>query len=246
MAPLKAALFDLGGTLWEWYPHLTPEGIFANVAPSAIRLLRPEQAARVTPETLGVAVRRAYLDLEYKACNGDMSPMPVELCVQRGLAELGVAVDTATARGITAALHVSERHTTRLLPHAEETLWTLTESGLRLGIISNRMYGGDLLLDDLAYFGIDKFFDCIVTSCEVGQMKPHPALFRQALVKLGVAPSEAVMIGDDLLADIGGALACGLSAIWIRRPPERTNDPPYGVPAVRSLAELPAAIDKMR
>ncbi|MDB5077982.1 MAG: family hydrolase [Chloroflexi bacterium] len=245
MATLRAALFDLGGTLWEWYPNLTVEGILAGVTPQAIRLLSPEQAASLSPEEAAVAVRRAYLELEHAACDGDTSAMPVELSVQRGLASLGVTVDSQTAKDITAALYVSERRTTRLLPRAAEILHELALSGLRLGIISNRMYGGDLLLDDLGYFGISHYFFSIVTSAEAGQMKPHPALFKQALAELSVDPSEAVMIGDDLCADISGALAVGMRAVWVRRPADRTDEPPAGVPSIRTLSELPSIIAAM-
>jgi putative hydrolase of the HAD superfamily len=77
-------------------------------------------------------------------------------------------------------------------------------------------------------------------------MKPHPAIYRQALEELGVAPSEAVMVGDDLRADIGGALAAGMRAVWVRRPPTRTDQPPAGVPAITRLDELPPIIARMQ
>jgi putative hydrolase of the HAD superfamily len=246
MATLKAALFDLGGTLWEWHPNLTVEGILGGVAPEAIRLLAPEQATSLSPEAVAAAVRRAYLDLEYAACHGDTSPMPGELCVQRGLASLGVTVDSRTAKDISATLYVSERRTTRLLPGVEQALQALALSGLRMGIISNRMHGGELLLDDLGYFGISHYFTSMVTSAEAGQMKPHPALFEQALSELSVDPSEAVMIGDDLAADIGGALAAGMRAVWVRRPADRKDDPPAGVPSITALCELPPIIAAMQ
>jgi putative hydrolase of the HAD superfamily len=211
----------------------------AGVAPKAIALLPPEQAARLTPATLALAVRHAYVELEEAACGGDLEPMPGELCVVRGLATLGLKVDTQTAREMVAALYVSERHTTHLLTGVVETLLALAQAELRLGIISNRMFGGTLLLDDLAFFGISHLFSAIVVSCEIEQMKPHPALFQRALEELGVAPDEAVMVGDDLCADIGGALAAGLHAVWVRRPPDRPEAPPPGVPVITRLAELP-------
>jgi FMN phosphatase YigB (HAD superfamily) len=48
---------------------------------------------------------------------------------------------------------------------------------------------------------------------------------------------QAVMIGDSLGRDIDGALACGLSAVWINRfgsGPGRD-----GVPEIASLASFP-------
>jgi HAD superfamily hydrolase (TIGR01509 family) len=245
MAATRAVFFDLGGTLMAWRPGLRPEEFLAGAAPHALSLLPPEQAAGLAPAAVGRAVRRAYLELEEMACNGDTRPMPGELCVQRGLEHLGVAVDAATAAAMLEALYVSERETTELLPHAEETLQALALAGLRLGVISNRMHGGERLLDDLGYLGISHFFTCIITSCEAGRMKPHPALFHQALAALGVTAAEAVMVGDDPRADVGGALASGLRAVWVRRPPERADEPPPGVPAIARLDELPEVIAAM-
>jgi FMN phosphatase YigB (HAD superfamily) len=108
------------------------------------------------------------------------------------------------------------------------------------------MYGGELLLDDLGYFGIGHFFTAMVTSCEVGQMKPHPALFAQALADLSVDATEAVMVGDDLRADIGGAQAAGMRAVWVRRPPDRRDIPPDGIESIGTMSELPPIIAGMR
>jgi putative hydrolase of the HAD superfamily len=245
MSMLKAAIFDLGGTLWEWPPELREEDVLARVTPRAIRMLPPEQAATLSPEAVGRAVRRAYLELEDASCSGDMSPVPGELTVQRGFASLGVTVDGETAKAMTAVLYVSERETTRMIEGADEALKAIAAMGLRMGIISNRMYGGQSLVDDLAYFGISHYFSSMVASGEIGQMKPHPMLFRKVLDDLGVEAAEAVMIGDDLRADIAGALAVGMRAVWVRRPVTRTDEPPEGVPSIGHLAELPPVLAAM-
>jgi putative hydrolase of the HAD superfamily len=242
MAALRAVIFDLGGTLMAWHEGLTIEEVWEKPAPRALALLAPEQAIGVTARAFVTAVRRAYLDLEDAAANSDQRPMPGYLCVQLALADLGVTVSDDTASAMLAALYVSERETTKLLPNAVETLDTLHKRGLRLGIISNRMHGGTLLLDDMAYFGISHYFDSMIASCDVGQMKPHPRPFTTALSELGVAADEAVMVGDDLRADIGGSLALGMGAVWIRRPVERTDPGPDGVPVIGDLSELPAIL----
>jgi FMN phosphatase YigB (HAD superfamily) len=54
-------------------------------------------------------------------------------------------------------------------------------------------------------------------SCEVGYMKPHPRLFEHALEIIDVPAKHAVMVGDSLKADVAGAQALGMMAIW-RRP----------------------------
>jgi len=245
MTTIKAAIFDLGGTLWEYRPNLTIEGVLARVAPKALALLPPEEAEAIAPMDLAVAVRRAYLAEEHAAAAGDPRPLPGELPVIEALAGLGVVVGPATARQMLAALHVPESHTSRLLPGVEALLAALHGRGIRLGIISNRMHGGTLLLDDLDFFGISHYFASVVASCDAGQMKPHPSIYHRALDELGVLPGEAVMIGDDLTADVAGPRAVGMRAIWVRRPPGRTDPTPAGVPDVTGLDGILAALDTL-
>lgn len=61
--------------------------------------------------------------------------------------------------------------------------------------------------------GILHFFNQIITSESVGVKKPNPRVFIHALEKAQAAPQNSMMIGDNLEADIQGALNCNLSAI---------------------------------
>jgi HAD superfamily hydrolase (TIGR01458 family) len=46
--------------------------------------------------------------------------------------------------------------------------------------------------------------------------KPAPAFFAGALEAMGCSAEEAVMIGDDVEADVGGAMAAGLAGVLVR------------------------------
>ena len=46
--------------------------------------------------------------------------------------------------------------------------------------------------------------------------KPARAFFHAAAAKLGLAPAELLMIGDDVKADVGGAQAAGLQGALVR------------------------------
>lgn len=46
--------------------------------------------------------------------------------------------------------------------------------------------------------------------------KPAPAFFELALSELGVEPGRAAMVGDDVEADVGGAIAAGLAGVLVR------------------------------
>lgn len=54
--------------------------------------------------------------------------------------------------------------------------------------------------------------------------KPAAAFFHTALAALGVAPVDAVVIGDDLHDDVGAALAAGIPAILVRTGKYRAGD----------------------
>lgn len=46
--------------------------------------------------------------------------------------------------------------------------------------------------------------------------KPSPTIFRAALDDLGVDAGEAVMVGDDIHSDVGGAQAVGIGGVLVR------------------------------
>lgn len=75
---------------------------------------------------------------------------------------------------------------------------------------------------------------------EVGASKPSPAFFRPVLDALGVTnPRRALMVGDNLTTDIGGAAALGLDTAWYnprRLPHTGTICPTW---EIARLAELP-------
>jgi phospholysine phosphohistidine inorganic pyrophosphate phosphatase len=73
--------------------------------------------------------------------------------------------------------------------------------------------------------------------------KPAAAFYETALALLGCGAGEAVMIGDDIRGDIGGARALGIDAVLVRtgkfRPADLDGDiQPTAV--LDSVADLPA------
>jgi HAD superfamily hydrolase (TIGR01450 family) len=67
--------------------------------------------------------------------------------------------------------------------------------------------------------------------------KPEPPLFEIALARLGIAASEAVMVGDSVESDVRGGRAMGMSTVLYR--PEGPPSPEADL-TVRSFAELQA------
>jgi HAD superfamily hydrolase (TIGR01458 family) len=74
--------------------------------------------------------------------------------------------------------------------------------------------------------------------------KPAPQMFAAALTRLGVDPDAAVMVGDDLDADVLAARAVGVHGVLVRTGKFRAEtlaraaDPPDAV--IESVADLPS------
>lgn len=112
-------------------------------------------------------------------------------------------------------------------------LLRLRDRGLRLGVISNWDLRLRKLLGDL---GLSELFDVIVCSAEVGIRKPDPRIFERACEAVGVAPQDAVHVGDHGYADLLGARSAGLRAVLIDR---QGGEPAAAGPApISSFDEL--------
>ena len=93
-----------------------------------------------------------------------------------------------------------------------EALARLRAAGLRLGVVSNSDGRVEQALDAA---GLRDYFDVVVDSALVGVEKPDPAIFRAALDALGVAPEEALYVGDLYEVDVVGARAAGIEAVLL-------------------------------
>ena len=120
-------------------------------------------------------------------------------------------------------------------PDVVPALERLRAAGVRLVIASN----WDCSLPDwLGPPGLIGLVHRVVTSAEVGAAKPDPRVFERALELAGVAPAEALHVGDSVDKDIEGARAAGVRAVLVLR----DGDPPAEVETVRSLAEVPSLL----
>jgi putative hydrolase of the HAD superfamily len=84
-----------------------------------------------------------------------------------------------------------------------------------LALVTNGL--SKLQRDKLELTGLSGYFVSVVVSEEIGPGKPDPAMFREALRRLEIDASEAVMVGNDFRRDIMGARSAGLAAIQITR-----------------------------
>ena len=134
-----------------------------------------------------------------------------------------------------------------LFPHIPETLDWLRQEGYAVGLVSNtgRTWGRYLrkVQDRL---GISTYFDSRVFSDEVGLRKPEAGIFDRALSELGLPPDRVVHVGDDVDADIAGAKARGMRAIWFNTGFWRDARTEKADAEIADHAELPAILRRWR
>jgi putative hydrolase of the HAD superfamily len=98
----------------------------------------------------------------------------------------------------------------RLPNYTEETLCELRARGYRLALLSN---WDDRLRPLVRGIGLEKHFEEIFVSCEIGFEKPDPRIFAAVEERIGAAGETILHIGDSHHHDVLGAHARGWKAI---------------------------------
>lgn len=220
---LQAVLLDVDFTLFRPGPELGPEGYVRQGARHGLTLY---------PERYDAARRAAFADLQHHP--GLEHDEEIWVTFTADIVR-GMGGEAAAARDCAVAIvHEWERHENFFL--YEDTLPVLEElrrHRLRIGLVSN----GQRDLEEFAeHHGLD--VDVAVGSKHHGYVKPHRSIFETALAALDVAAVDAVMVGDSVDDDIGGALALGMRAILLDR--DGLSAP--GPDVIPTLLALPAAL----
>ncbi len=122
---------------------------------------------------------------------------------------------------------------TNLFPNAHETLGYLQDR-YTLHLISNGFK--EACEKKLEHSKLAPYFDTIVISEIVGINKPDRRIFEHALKNGNAIKEEAVMIGDNLDADVRGAQNAGLEAIFFN--PLEVEKPQDIIHMIKDLKEL--------
>ncbi|MFE6056827.1 HAD-IA family hydrolase [Kitasatospora sp. NPDC056446] len=229
----KGVMFDFSGTLFRVVS--TAEWLAAYSAAAGLALSAPEQAELVGRlEEFGalpggVAPRRIPAEVQEAWDTRDLTP------------ELHRAAYTALARAAEppAAVDVDALYDTHMAPaswrpypDAAPVLRELRRRGVPVAVVSN--IGWDLR-PIFRTHGLDELVDDYVLSYEVGAQKPDPVIFENACARLGLAPADVLMVGDDRTCDGGAtALGCAFHAVE-HLPVDRRPDA-----LTPLLAELPS------
>ncbi len=183
-----------------------------------------------------VAINRAlWADVERGAVTPDQvrTARFRELVARFDLDADPVAIAAAYVRGLS--------NHGELYPDAMELLETLALT-TRLGLVTNGL--SDVQRARITRLGIERFFDTIVVSAEVGASKPGTEIFDLAFDGLGSPPKEtALMVGDSLSSDIRGGKNYGIDTCWFNPNGAHADTGITPTYEIASLMEVPELLD---
>lgn len=124
-----------------------------------------------------------------------------------------------------------------LFPYTTEILSYLTQKNYVLHLITN---GFDSIQHNkLKYSNLTHYFNEIITSEKAGCLKPNKEIFEFALQLTNADVTESIMIGDNIEADIKGAMNAGLDTIFVNHLSVETNvKPTYVIHHLKELEDI--------
>ncbi|GAB3112018.1 HAD family phosphatase [Janibacter alkaliphilus] len=246
--PVQAVIFDWGGTLTPW--HTIDLGEQWRVFAREVHGI-PVDSAGVPEADLARAheLSERLLAAEtvaWQRTKGDHGSADLDEVLR------AAGVDPAHDRhhlALAAYRRFWEPHT--WTDPQVGPLWRgLRERGLAVGVLSNTIWSREYHRGIFARDGVLDLLDGDVYSSEIHWTKPHARAFEAACDAVGVAPINAVYVGDRLFEDVLGPQEVGMRAIWL---------PHSDIPAdqqvsvdvvpdatVSELAEILAVVDGWR
>ena len=229
----RAVIFDLDDTL-IWDERLSRQALMETAAEAAARCGADAARLAAAAKTASDELWRAHAPVERCDALGivafegmwghfhgeeeylrhlrEWTPLFRVEIWRRALAAQGLD-DDGLAAGLGALFARRRRELQDPLPGAAEVLHRLRAAGLRIGLLTNGAAG--LQREKIETSGLGMFFHAAVVSGEIGTGKPEPEIFHHLLERLGVAPAEALMVGNSLARDVVGGKRAGLATCWL-------------------------------
>lgn len=234
-------IFDLGGTLVDWPEWEEAVERWWVLSYDHLVAARPGVAWPGREEY--VRAMRAAEAEHWRRVEEELWSGPATALVEDGLGRMDLRPEEESLLAALDGYAKAVEGGAVAFPDARQTLSRLREEGYGLGLLSNTWWAAEWHDADLAAQGLTDLLDEVLYTSDLPHSKPHPSVFLEIASRLGMPPAECVMVGDNMLADVSGALEVGMRAVWKRN--DRRWPKPEGVEpsaTIERLTELPGLL----
>jgi len=233
---IKAILFDLDGTLFQYLP--TSGQILLEYLRETGFHISEEDRIRAEHWVHLYFAHSTEIQDDDKTFGEDQKGFWVNF-TRRRLIAYGIPPAQAGELSPQVSEYMSEAYKPNIqVPEdARMLLELLQESGYVLGMVSNRE---SPYREDMQKQSLDCYFRFFLAGGEINSFKPDSRIFEYALELAGTLAEETLYVGDNYFADILGSRRAGLMPVLydpIRLFPEAD------CAVIKSFAELPELLD---
>jgi putative hydrolase of the HAD superfamily len=189
-----AILFDTDNTLYPYMPAHSAAQAAVRAKVASTFSIRPDDVDNAFDE----ARKQVKARLRHTASSHSRL-----LYLQRMLEIMGLGSQILWALDFEQTYWRTFLSNAILFEDVKELLDDVRRLGIQTAIVTDLT--AQIQFRKMVYFGLDHYFDYIITSEEAGHDKPHQAPFKLALEKMKPKGDCVWMIGDNAVNDIRGA-----------------------------------------
>jgi putative hydrolase of the HAD superfamily len=198
----EAIIFDTDNTLYPYEP--AHKAAIKSVVKKAINIFG------ISENEFTQAFENSRFEVKERLGNTASSHSRL-LYFQRTIEHLGMGTRILTTLDLEQTYWRTFLANSKLFPEVVKFLKLLKNKGIRTANITDLT--AQIQFRKMVYFGLDEYFDYVVTSEEAGCDKPDIRPFKIALEKLNIPADKIWMIGDDSDVDMVGAHMVGMVKI---------------------------------
>ncbi len=237
---IRGVLFDLGDTLLNFGP-VDRKALFkqaGKLSYAYIQALRPD-VVPLKKYLLTNLIRLRIRVMRSRLFKRDFDSLEV---IKKYGKKLGLELEDNQWKQVNWLWYQPLAEMAQKEPDLSQTLQTLKDMNLKLGIVSNTFVNETSLDKHLEIEKIIEFFPIRLYSCQFRYRKPDKRIFLNAARELEIPPENILFVGDRLETDVKGALKARMHPVLKRAYTNENKRIPGSVPVIDTISQLPELV----